>query len=149
MALLQEIKKRFGPLLDVQSPNFKTFKELKNWFQGTNSARLCSLADQYDNPILTWFLALNELHGSHTTTKQRNWKYHSKWRNLAKQWILKETIIWNHVLNTNLCIVLLIYFTAARNVVYIYCLFYALVNDTSVGRTLCKKLKPLGRWRCK
>ncbi len=29
MALLQEIKKRFGPLLDAQSPNFETFKELK------------------------------------------------------------------------------------------------------------------------
>jgi hypothetical protein len=40
-----------------QSPNFKTFKETKNRFQGTNSARLCSLAGRYDNPIPTRFLA--------------------------------------------------------------------------------------------
>jgi hypothetical protein len=33
-----------------QSPNFLTFKELKNRFQGTNSARMCSLAVLYDNP---------------------------------------------------------------------------------------------------
>jgi hypothetical protein len=29
----------------------------KNRFQGMNSASLCSLAGQYDNPIPTWFLA--------------------------------------------------------------------------------------------
>jgi hypothetical protein len=40
-----------------QSPNFKTFKESKNRFQGTNSAKLCSLAGRYNNPILTRFLA--------------------------------------------------------------------------------------------
>jgi hypothetical protein len=39
------------------SPNFLTFKEAKNRFQGTNSARLCSLAGRYDNPIPTQFLA--------------------------------------------------------------------------------------------
>jgi hypothetical protein len=39
----------------MQSPNF--FKEPKNRFQGTNSARLCSLAGRYDNPIPTRFLA--------------------------------------------------------------------------------------------
>ncbi len=33
-----------------QSPNFLTFKEPKNRFQGTNSARLCSLVGRYDNP---------------------------------------------------------------------------------------------------
>ncbi len=33
-----------------------TFKEPRNWFQGTNSARLFSLAAQYDNPIPTRFL---------------------------------------------------------------------------------------------
>jgi hypothetical protein len=31
--------------------------EPKNRFQGTNSARLCSLAGQYDNTISTQFLA--------------------------------------------------------------------------------------------
>jgi hypothetical protein len=39
------------------SPNFSTLKEPKNRFQGTNSARLCSLADRNDNPIPTRFLA--------------------------------------------------------------------------------------------
>jgi hypothetical protein len=39
------------------SPNFLTFKELENRFQGTNSARLCSLAGRYDNPIPTRFQA--------------------------------------------------------------------------------------------
>jgi hypothetical protein len=34
-----------------RSPNFETFKEPKNRFQGTNSARLCSLAGRYDNTI--------------------------------------------------------------------------------------------------
>jgi hypothetical protein len=57
MALLQGIKKRFGPLLDDQSPNFKTFKDPKNRFLGTNSARLCTIAGQYDNSIPTLFLA--------------------------------------------------------------------------------------------
>ncbi len=42
---------------NVQSPNFKTFKEPKNQFQGTNSAMLCSLAGRYNNPIPTRFLA--------------------------------------------------------------------------------------------
>jgi hypothetical protein len=41
----------------VQSPNFSTFKEPKNRFQETNSAKLCSLAGRYDNPIPTRFLA--------------------------------------------------------------------------------------------
>jgi hypothetical protein len=43
-----------------QSPDFLTFKEPKNRFQGTSSARLCtvcSLMGRYDNPIPTWFLA--------------------------------------------------------------------------------------------
>ncbi len=31
--------------------------EPRNWFQGMNSASLCSLAGRYDNPIPTWFLA--------------------------------------------------------------------------------------------
>jgi hypothetical protein len=39
-------------------PEFLTFKEPKNRFQGTNSARLSSLAGRYDNPIPTRFLAL-------------------------------------------------------------------------------------------
>jgi hypothetical protein len=34
-----------------------TFKEAENRFQGTISARLCSLAGRYDNPIPTRFLA--------------------------------------------------------------------------------------------
>jgi hypothetical protein len=36
---------------------FLTFKELKNRFHGTISARLCSLAGRYDNPIPTRFFA--------------------------------------------------------------------------------------------
>jgi len=40
-----------------QSPNFLTFKEPKNWFQETNSARLFSLVGRYDTPIPTQFLA--------------------------------------------------------------------------------------------
>ncbi len=40
----------------IQSPNFLTYKEPKNRFQGTNSARLCSLAGRYDSPIPTRFL---------------------------------------------------------------------------------------------
>ncbi len=44
------------PTFIVLSPNFLTFKEPKNRFQGINSARLCSLAGQCDNPIR--FLAL-------------------------------------------------------------------------------------------
>ncbi len=39
------------------SPNFLTFKEPKNRFQGPNSARLCGLAGRYDNLIPTLFLA--------------------------------------------------------------------------------------------
>jgi hypothetical protein len=38
------------------SPNFSTFKEPKNRLQGTSSARLCSLAGRYDNPLPTLFL---------------------------------------------------------------------------------------------
>ncbi len=38
-------------------PEFLTFKKPKNRFQGTNSARLCSLAGRYDNPIPSLFLA--------------------------------------------------------------------------------------------
>jgi hypothetical protein len=41
----------------LPSPNFLTFKEPKNRFQGTNTARLCSLARRYDNPIPSRFLA--------------------------------------------------------------------------------------------
>ncbi len=37
------------------SPNFETLKKPKN--RGTKSARLCSLACRYDNPIPTRFLA--------------------------------------------------------------------------------------------
>jgi hypothetical protein len=40
-----------------QSPNFLTFKEPKNRLQGIGSARLCTLAGRYDNPIPTRFLA--------------------------------------------------------------------------------------------
>jgi len=32
------------------SPNFLTFKEPRNRFQGINSASLCSLADRYNKP---------------------------------------------------------------------------------------------------
>jgi hypothetical protein len=41
----------------VLSPNFLTFKERKNRFQGINSASVCSLAGRYDNPVLSLFLA--------------------------------------------------------------------------------------------
>jgi hypothetical protein len=36
---------------------FLNFKELRNRFQGMNSATLCSLAGRYDNPIPSRFLA--------------------------------------------------------------------------------------------
>jgi hypothetical protein len=36
---------------------FQTFMEPRNQFQGMNSASPCSLAGQYDNPILNRFLA--------------------------------------------------------------------------------------------
>jgi len=36
---------------------FKLLRRAKNQFQGTNSARLCSLAGRYDNSIRTRFLA--------------------------------------------------------------------------------------------
>jgi hypothetical protein len=39
------------------SPNFKTFKEPMNRFQGFDSASLCSLAGRYDNPVPSRFLA--------------------------------------------------------------------------------------------
>jgi hypothetical protein len=39
-------------------PYFLTFVEPRNRFQEMNSASLCSLADRYDNPIPTRFLAL-------------------------------------------------------------------------------------------
>ncbi len=42
-------------LLD-QRPDFLTLKEPKNRFQGTKSARLCTLACRYDNPIPIRFL---------------------------------------------------------------------------------------------
>ncbi len=45
------------PIYSNQSPNFKTFKEPKNRFQGINSASVCSLAGRYNNPIPTRFLA--------------------------------------------------------------------------------------------
>jgi hypothetical protein len=48
---LLELSCLFSILRTRQSPNFQTFKEPKNRFQGTNSARLCSLAGWYDNSI--------------------------------------------------------------------------------------------------
>jgi hypothetical protein len=44
-------------LICEQSPNFLTFKEPRNRFQGISSSSLCSLAGRYDNPIPTRFLA--------------------------------------------------------------------------------------------
>ncbi len=38
------------------SPNLKIFKELKNQFQGIDSASICSQMGRYDNPIPTRFL---------------------------------------------------------------------------------------------
>jgi hypothetical protein len=49
-----KLKQEAGQL----SPYFETFMEPRNRFQGMNSASLCSLAGQYDNPIPTRFLAL-------------------------------------------------------------------------------------------
>jgi hypothetical protein len=46
-----------GPPQVVQRPNFLSFKEPKDRFQGTNSATLCSLAGRYDKPIPTRVLA--------------------------------------------------------------------------------------------
>ncbi len=41
----------------LQSPYFYMFMGPRNWFQGMNSASLCSLAGRYDNPIPHRFLA--------------------------------------------------------------------------------------------
>ncbi len=41
----------------AESIYFLKFMELRNRFQGMNSASLCSLAGRYDNPIPTRFLA--------------------------------------------------------------------------------------------
>ncbi len=41
----------------MQSPNYYTYKEPRNRFQGINSASLCILAGRYDNPLPTRFLA--------------------------------------------------------------------------------------------
>ncbi len=43
--------------LQLLSTYFWTFMEPRNWFQGMNSASLCSLAGGYDNPIPTRSLA--------------------------------------------------------------------------------------------
>jgi hypothetical protein len=43
--------------VEYTEPDFLTFKEPRNLFQGLNSASLCSLAGRYDNPIPTRFLA--------------------------------------------------------------------------------------------
>ncbi len=40
-----------------ESPNFQTFKEPKNRFQGANSARLCRLTGRNDNPVPTRLIA--------------------------------------------------------------------------------------------
>ncbi len=47
----------FSTDLTLQSANFQTLKEPKNQYQGTNSAKLFSMAGRYDNPIPTRFLA--------------------------------------------------------------------------------------------
>jgi hypothetical protein len=49
-----EARRRGG---GAQSPNFLTYKEPKNQFQGTNSASLWNLVGRYDNLIPTRFLA--------------------------------------------------------------------------------------------
>jgi hypothetical protein len=61
-----------------QSPNFLTFKEPKNRFQGTNSARLCSLAGRYDNPIPTRFLATNRLFKNSSTVCNKEGIYRKR-----------------------------------------------------------------------
>jgi hypothetical protein len=50
---------RYHPLTFTyrSETEFLNFKEPMNRFQGTNSARLCSLAGRYDNPIPSRFLA--------------------------------------------------------------------------------------------
>jgi hypothetical protein len=45
------------PCETISEPAFLTFMEPRNRFQGMDSASLCSLAGQYDNPIPTRFLA--------------------------------------------------------------------------------------------
>ncbi len=46
----------FNTLLFIQRWYFYSFKELRNRFQGMDSASLCSLAGRYHNPIPTLFL---------------------------------------------------------------------------------------------
>jgi hypothetical protein len=47
----------FGEEFGRPESEILNLKEPKNRFQGTNSARLCSLACRYDNPIPTLCLA--------------------------------------------------------------------------------------------
>ncbi len=51
------IERGWNPIRRQLSPCFLTFKEPRNRFQDTNSARLCSLAGRYDKPINTRLLA--------------------------------------------------------------------------------------------
>jgi hypothetical protein len=76
------------------SPNFETFKEPKNRFHGINSASLCSLAGQYDNPIPNRFLAptdyskIPELYSVHTVDLY--------WRSVLAAYTFG--LYWRHVL---------------------------------------------------
>jgi hypothetical protein len=55
IAALFKVKQQKIPPIGCE-PEFKTFKEPKNRFQGTRSARLWSLAGRYGNSIPTQFL---------------------------------------------------------------------------------------------
>jgi hypothetical protein len=61
MQFLLEVEFPKSPKVPVQyscqSPKLLNFKGPRNRFQGINSARLCSLAGRYVNPIPTLFLA--------------------------------------------------------------------------------------------
>jgi hypothetical protein len=57
-----------GAFINRFEPEFKTFKEPYNRFQGTSSARLCSLAGHYNNPIpirFQWWAKINDLFLKH------------------------------------------------------------------------------------
>ncbi len=62
-------RKRVGFCLQI--PNFLTFKEPKYRFQGTKSARLCSLAGRDDSPFPTRFLAPHRLFKNSSTGEER------------------------------------------------------------------------------
>ncbi len=78
---------------------FQTFKEPRNWFQGVDSASLCSLAVRYDNPITTRFLApidcskIPAQNRTYSSPLGPTWANNSRQRNLKNYTYMIHTYI--------------------------------------------------------